>query len=118
MTNMHSLLLGFSLFIAQSGLAGTPASFSVAGDWDVRVTVDEPRSINAIVRVSPPALVTVTAEKHERVPLFNPKAGGWVKGAQLSGVKAQETTTPGLLVADSFVLRAGPEPEAALFQRG
>ncbi|HEY0549221.1 MAG TPA: SGNH/GDSL hydrolase family protein [Verrucomicrobiae bacterium] len=118
MTNMHSVLFSSALLIAPSGFAALPASFSVAGDWDVRVTVDEPRSINATVRVSPPALVTVTAEKHERVPDFNPKAGGWVKGAQLHGGKAQETTTPGLLVADSFTLRAGPEPDSVLFQRG
>lgn len=115
---MHSVLFGFALLIAPSGLAAAPASFSVVGDWDVRVTVDEPRSINATVRVSPPALVTVTAENYDRVPNFNPKAGGWVRGAQLRGVQAQETTTPGLLVADSFVLRAGPEADSTLFQRG
>jgi lysophospholipase L1-like esterase len=115
---MHSVLFGLALLIAQSAIAAIPARFSVAGDWEVRVAVDEPRPINATVRVSPPALVTVVAEKHERVPVFNPKAGGWVKGAQLRGVQAQETTTPGLLVADSFVLRAGPEPDSVLFQCG
>jgi lysophospholipase L1-like esterase len=62
--------------------------------------------------------VAVTAERHDSLPLFNPKAGGWLKGAQLHGVQAQETTTPGLLDADSLVLRTGPEPDAAVFQLG
>src|SRR5580765_3524365 len=99
MTNIHSLLLGPVLIAAQSATAGTPASFSLAGDWDLRVTTDEPRSLSATVRVSPPLLVAVTAERHESLPPFNPKAGGWLKGAQLHGVQAQETTTPGLLDA-------------------
>jgi lysophospholipase L1-like esterase len=118
MTSTRSFLLGIILFGAHSGMADPPATFNLAGDWDVRVAVSEPSSIIAIVRVSPPPWVVVTAEKHDRLPLFNPKAGGWLKGAQLHGVQAQETTTPGLLDADSFVLRAGPEPDAALFERG
>src|SRR5689334_5702935 len=106
MTRIHSLLLGLVLGVAQSGVAAAPAVFSVAGQWEVRVTVDEPRSIEATVRVNPPILMTVTAEKYDRLPIFNPGAGGWVKGAQLRGVQAQETTTPGLLDAESLILRA------------
>ena len=52
--------------------------------------------------------MTVTAEKIDSLPLFNPNAGGWAKGAQLRGVRAQETTTPNLLDPESLVLRAGP----------
>jgi lysophospholipase L1-like esterase len=74
--------------------------------------------MNTTVRVKPPALVAVMDEKHTALPLFNPAAGGWIKGAQLQALRAQETTTPGLLDADSFILRAGPEPSAPIFQRG
>lgn len=96
--------------------AAEPATFSLAGDWEVRVTVPGERPQN--VRIAPLKFVEVTAEKYGELPLFNPKAAGWVKGSQLLGVKAQETTSPGLLDVSSFVLRAGPEPEAALFKRG
>ena len=118
MTRRRVLLLCLALTLSHTGNAGNPARFGLAGDWEVRVTVDEPRSLSTTVRVNPPPLVTVTAERHASLPLFNPNAGGWVKGAQLHGVQAQETTTPGLLDPDSFILRAGPEPGAALFQRG
>ncbi len=118
MTRIGSLLPAFALFAAVSGLVGAPASFSVVGAWDLRVTVDGPHSLSGTIRVIPPPLVVVTAERHERLPIFNPKAGGWVKGAQLRGVQAQETTTPGLLDADSFVLRAGNAPDSAVYQRG
>ena len=117
MTSTRSLLFGLGLFLAQSLFAAEPASFSVVGDWDVRVVV-EPRSVNATLRVSPPPLITVSGERHGKLPVFNPKAGGWVKGAQLRGVQAQETTTPGLLVAGTLTLRAGPEADAAVFARG
>jgi lysophospholipase L1-like esterase len=115
---MRSLLLGPALLMVQIVRAGNPASFSVVNDWDVRVMVDEPRSINATVRVSPPPILTITSERHDKPPVFNPKTSGWVKGAQLRGVQAQETTTPGLLVAGSLTLRAGPEADAVMFQHG
>lgn len=63
-------------------------------------------------------MLTVVAEKYTSVPVFNPKAGGWVKGAQLVGVKAQETTSPNLLDAASLTLRSGPEADASLVVRG
>ena len=60
----------------------------------------------------------VVAEKHDSLPQFNPNTGGWAKGAQLRGVRAQETTTPYLLDPESLVLRSGPEPDAPLLRRG
>jgi lysophospholipase L1-like esterase len=77
-----------------------PAVFEVAGDWAVRVE-------GQTLRVAPTVLLEVRGEQHDGIPMFNPKAGGWAKGAQLKGVKAQETTSPRLLEAGSFVLRAG-----------
>ena len=118
MTKRLLLLLGLALSLSHTGNALNPARFSLVGDWEVLVTVEEPRSLSSTVRVDPPPLITVTAERHASLPLFNPKAGGWVKGAQLHGVQAQETTTPGLLEADSFSLRAGPELGSAVFQGG
>lgn len=113
-----AVTLGLALILSPAAQAANPASFSLAADWEVRVSVDEPRLMSATIRVNPPALVTVTAERHAALPLFNPAAGGWVRGAQLQGVRAQETTTPGLLDADSFILCDGPKPDASVFQRG
>ena len=98
--------------------ASTPADLKLAGDWDVLVTIKEPRAIAATVHVTPPQFVAVVAEKHDSLPQFNTNGGGWAKGAQLRGVCAQETTTPFLLDAESLVLRAGPEPDAPLSARG
>lgn len=96
--------------------AQSPAVFTLAGDWDVRVAAPgiEPQT----VRVTPPVMLTVVAEKYDAVPVFNPKAGGWVKGAQLLGLKAQETTNALLLDGPSLVLRAGPTPDSLTFQQG
>jgi len=113
-----STLLRFLIatVVAGSALAQAPASFTVAGDWDVRVTL--PGSAVQTVHVAPPSIITVIAEKYTALPLFNPQAGGWVKGAQLLGVKTQETTSPHLLDPASFTLRAGPETDAPLFTLG
>ena len=110
-----------SLFLALSlttGNAATPADLKLAGDWKVEVTVSEPRARSQTVRVAPPAVVTVTAEKLDSLPLFDPNAGGWAKGAQLRGVQAQETTTPYLLDPESLVLRAGPKRNSPILRRG
>jgi lysophospholipase L1-like esterase len=99
-----------------SANAQETATFAVSGDWDVRVSL--PGIVAQTVHIPPPSAITVTAEKYAAVPVFNPKAGGWIKGAQLTGVKAQETTSPNLLDTASFALRAGPEPDAPRFIKG
>ncbi len=91
--------------------AQEPVPFTITGDWEVRVGGTK-------LSVRPPNWINVEAEKHAGIPVFNPKAGGWVKGAQLMGVRAQETTSPGLMDVDSFSLRSGTEAEALLFTRG
>lgn len=84
--------------------AQEPASFALSGDWTLRVSLPGTPS-GQTLRVTPPELITVTNETYDNVPLFNPKAGGWVKGAQLKGVRAQETTSPKLLVPESLVIK-------------
>ncbi len=107
--------IGLLLFAGVS-VAQEPATFTLTGPWDVAVTV--PGKPAQTVHINPPVMLSVAAEKHDKIPVFNPKAGGWVRGAQLNGVKAQETTSANLLDPASFALRAGPEPDALLFARG
>jgi lysophospholipase L1-like esterase len=102
--------------MAASVFAVEPASFVISGAWDVRITLSDGSSHT--IHVPPPKIVNVIAEEYTAIPVFNPKAAGWVKGVQLKGVKAQETTSPKLLDGGSFVLRAGPEPDAPLFNKG
>src|SRR5690606_14883356 len=61
--------------------------------------------------VSPPEPVVVTGEQHV-LPVFNPKAGGWMKGAKLRDLIAQECTATGLLQPQTVVVRpaAGGTP--------
>ncbi len=101
---------------AATAYAQQPAAFAVVGDWEVRVTLADVAT--KTVRVTPPAMIEVTAERYSAVPLFRPKVGGWLKGVQLNGVKAQETTSPHLLDPESFTLRAGPEADGPLLARG
>jgi lysophospholipase L1-like esterase len=98
--------------------AAPPADLKLAGDWDVLVTVGAPGSRSKLLRVDPPKVVNVTAEKLDSLPLFNPKTGGWAKGTQLRALRAQETSTPYLLDPESLVLRAGPKEDSPLLRRG
>ncbi|MCR4410836.1 MAG: SGNH/GDSL hydrolase family protein [Thermoguttaceae bacterium] len=96
-------------------------SLEPAGDWRVKVTVpaegDKPGA-TATIDVPGPTLVTVTAEKHDALPVFRAESwGGWQRGAQLRGVVAEECTTPDLLEPTSLEVREGPEPASRLFER-
>jgi lysophospholipase L1-like esterase len=110
------LALFAALSCAAAPPAQTPASLTITGDWDVFIAL--PGIAGQTVHAQPPSLVTVATEKYAAVPVFNPKANGWSKGLQLTGVKAQETTSPRLLEPPSFDLRAGPEPDAHAFTEG
>jgi hypothetical protein len=121
---MHSLsrFLAAHLLAAVNAsalFAAQPAGVTVTGDWGIQVVLrDRTPPLEARLKVPPPAPVVVNAERHDSLPRFNPNAGGWVKGAQLRGVQAQETTTPFLLEPGSLVVRTGPEPTAERLRAG
>lgn len=98
--------------------AETPAQLELVGSWELKVTSGSNPAIVTNLHVAQPQWVEVRAEKHDALPVFNPQAGGWVKGAQLRGVRAQETTTPFLLDPASLVLRSGPESDAPVLRPG
>ena len=101
--------------------AAAPAEFKVAGEWAVEVTVPASGNttpVTAVLRVAPPEFVVVTDEKYDALPLFNPKVGGWLKGVQLRGVRAQETTTPSLIADTNIIVRSGTGAGAETWQAG
>ncbi len=106
-----SLLAASSLAASVAAQAPEPAQVRVVGDWEAEVTVTGTRPRREVVRVPPAEPLTLTDEKYESLPVFNPNAGGWVRGVQLKGVRAQETTTPFLLDPASVVVRSGPGAE-------
>ncbi len=114
------LALYAGLGIALTAPAAEPASLTLTGDWQIRVSLHNANGqvLADTLDVAPPALTTVKAEKFDTLPVFNPKAGGWVKGAALAAVRAQECTTPHLLDPESLELRTGPEPDAPRLKRG
>ena len=108
-----------AVLLASPVFSEGPVELTLAGDWTVRAVLrDASPPLEATLQVRPAGLITVAAEQHDALPMFNPNTGGWLKGAQLRGVQAQETTTPFLLEPASLVVRAGPEPAAEVFRRG
>lgn len=96
-----------------------PASFEVTGPWQVTVTLpatSERAAVTTTLEVPPPKVIEINEEAWEQLPVFNPQTAGWVKGVQLRGLQAQETTTPSLLEEASVVVKVAGE-DAAL-QRG
>ncbi len=104
---------------ASAGL-GKPAaslpSVELTGDWQVRVQPGTLKTGRSTIRVSHPvtlevarpALIHVTDEKHEKLPLYDPKAAPWGRGAKLRQLTTYETTATDMLVRDSLALKEGP----------
>ncbi len=113
--------VGFLLLAAAAcpGVEPDAPMLRIVGDWQVeaslRASSGDGKTVS-VVSVAPPIEKTVIGERHERLPVFNPNAGGWVKGAVLRGVFAQECSTPGLLAPQSLRLLDGTNREAAVFE--
>ena len=107
------------LSVALTATAVEPATLTLTGDWQIKVNAQnaERQPSTATLNVTPPAVLSVKAGKIAALPVFNPKAGGWVKGVALGTVRAQECTTSHLLKPESLDLRTGPKPDALLLTR-
>jgi lysophospholipase L1-like esterase len=96
-------------------------AFRLTGERGISVSVSDgeaPASV-AELTVAPPEMAVVAAEHHEHLPDFNPKArAGWMKGAVLRGVRAQECSAKGALDPDSPEIRAAADAGATRFERG
>lgn len=98
-----------------------PAIFEIEGDWTLRVSLPEAPgqpALSEVVEVPRPEKVHVAEENHARLPLFDPKAAGWRKGAPLLALRAQETTTPDILHAGSVTVAKAEQTHARSYERG
>lgn len=101
-----------------------PAVVTLTGDWQVQVRVSREdassgsQPLTATLHVAPPISISVEAEKFDSLPLFNAQAGGWMKGARLLGVIAQECTSCGILDPESLIVRTRPELNAPVLEQG
>ncbi len=95
-----------------SAPAAEPVQLKITGDWQVEVVTPK-----ATVAVPKPAIVNVKAEKYDRLPLFNPAAPGWMRGAVLRGLLVQECSATGLLIPESVEV-AGAGHDSPRYERG
>lgn len=119
-----TLLLGMSL-LAVLGADAAVLPVIVTGPWTLEtgaavldlggktLEISGP----AAFEIAPPTRETVRGEAYAGIPVFNPKAGGWMKGARLKPLIAEECTATGALVPDSLRLKPAPDADTA-FTRG
>jgi len=96
-----AFLLAFSAGLSSAA----PAALTLAGDWQIKV---EAHGIAATVTVDAPDVVKVTGEKIAALPVYNPQAAQYARGAKLAGVRAQECSARHALDPESLVVRLAP----------
>ncbi len=115
------------IFLAVTASPTAPAQappIEIVGPWTVRVGAGTFRVRDRAVvlkspvelAIQPATTVQVNDEKHENLPIYNPQAAPWTRGARLKGVITSETTAPDSLVPESVVVKAAPGESPALVQ--
>ncbi|MBQ3453330.1 MAG: hypothetical protein IJG25_00540 [Thermoguttaceae bacterium] len=80
----------------------SPAAAEVAGDWSVKVTCGDTAEV---VTLDPQEIVTVTDEKYDSLPVFNPNGPPWRRAQPLYGVIAFECSVENAVVPGTIVVR-------------
>jgi lysophospholipase L1-like esterase len=83
---MKTIAAGLMLCAASAWVAPAP-DVTLAGDWQIRV---EAGGASAVLTVDGPETIRVEAEKIAKLPLYNPNAPQYARGAKLAGVRAEE----------------------------
>jgi len=97
----------------------------VTGDWEIMVTsqigYDKGKQVEVETKlaIDPPEVVTVTDERYDSLPVFNPVPHpfGWDRGVALIGLRAAGCTTRDAIDPTSIVVREVGK-DGTVFERG
>lgn len=101
------------------------AQFRITGAWEITVSAGTLKigrksvriSQETRLKVSPTFLLSIKDEKYDALPVYNPKAAPWTRGAKLKQLATSETTAIGMLVAGSLILKRAPQ-NGSVYQLG
>jgi len=116
------MVIGELYAISQTPILQNAMPLRVTGAWTIEVgpgtvvasgkEIRMPQAVS--LSVAPPDRVEVRDEPHSQVPVFNEKAGGWIRGAKLKRLITEECTATGLLYPDSVRVKSAPGDSPAL----
>jgi len=99
--------------------AQPPVVLEIAGDWQVRATVQLPEGArHATLDVPRPDIVSVVDERHATLTDFNPAGPPWRKGPALAGVRAEECSVRGAVDPESVVVKDAAGAAGRVLVRG
>ncbi|MDR1269931.1 MAG: SGNH/GDSL hydrolase family protein [Planctomycetaceae bacterium] len=68
--------------------------------------------------IDKPEIITVTAEKYDKLPMFNAKTAEYNRGMKLHQIRAQECPTAFAVDPDSIIVREKPEKDSFRYEVG
>ena len=97
----------------------------VTGSWSIEIGpgavivdgVEHRIAAPVALEITPPEVIHVRDECHPALPVFNKDAGGWMRGAKLEHLRAEECNSTGLLFPETVRLKPAPG-EATPFTPG
>ncbi|MFO7974057.1 MAG: SGNH/GDSL hydrolase family protein, partial [Candidatus Hydrogenedentota bacterium] len=118
-----AIVVAVSVFAAADLLVLEDAlPVEITGPWSIELgpgevaTPEGKRMLSegVSVRISPVEVIEVRGEEHKTLPVFDPRAGSWRRGAKLQQLIAEECTGTGLVVPSSIRVSLQPEGGGAL----
>jgi lysophospholipase L1-like esterase len=120
-------MLSVSMLLLFSATQDAPVTLPhrVVAPWTIEMGPGSVKTEQGVVQLTEPVQftidpafeITLTDQPYESLPVFNPQAGGWMKGARLRELITAECTATGKLRPDT--LRVKPAPgDAAPFNLG
>jgi lysophospholipase L1-like esterase len=117
-----SWVLSLVISVASTGVAfaDQPVDLKVTDDWEVTASLPQTGkpALTAVVKVAPLPVEKVENEVYGSLPVFDPKKAVYARGVHLKAVKAQEVTTPFLLLPETLVVRGTGADANTVYVKG
>lgn len=113
-SNLYLFFVGILLTVSPFFAVAEPLSFDLGGDGWTLIN----KNNSGQWAIDKPELITVTAEKYDKLPPFNAQGAEYNRGMKLHQIRAQECPTAFATNPDSIIVREKPEKNSLQYELG
>ena len=103
---MRAFACGFLMTVSSVFASAAPVVLTVADNWLLKAETD---GVTALLKVEEPVSIKVSDERLACLPIYNPSAAQYARGAKLAGMRAQECSVRYALDPESLAVRLSPD---------
>ncbi|MDR0609879.1 MAG: SGNH/GDSL hydrolase family protein [Planctomycetaceae bacterium] len=112
-SQLYLFFVGILFAVNPFFVVAEPLSFDLGGDGWTLIN----KNGSGQWTIDKPELITVTAEKYEKLPLFNAQGAEYNRGMKLHQARSQECPTAFAVDPNSIIVREKPEKNSLQYER-